>query len=148
MVDYAALLSVDADEVKRPPALPPGTYDVVITRDGQGATLPYEFGETKNKNTPYCRVFVKVLGPTADVDPALAAEIKFPKEIRRDFFLTPDAMFMLKEFLEACSIDMTGRKLNDCLPEVAGKQLQAIVTSRPDPASGVVYNDIRKFVKV
>ena len=54
MVDFSALLSKPADEIKRPPALPAGTY--------KGIIKTHKFDESSEKKTPYVRFDVKFTG--------------------------------------------------------------------------------------
>lgn len=116
-VDFAKLLSKPLDDVKKPPPWPPGTY--------LGAITKHEFGDKNANNTPYARFTIKVssAGPGLDESELVGIDLT-KREWRKDFYLTDEADWRLKEFLESLGISMTGRTFAETIPETLGCQVQ------------------------
>lgn len=140
-VNFNALLSKPADEVKRPVAKPAGTY--------LGTVKEYKFEESRQKKTPYCRFVVQNIMPGEDVDQAAlqgtpeSGPIDLSKwNPHRDFYLTDDSLYRLKDFLESCKIDTKGRTFGEMVPEVKGKSVMLTVTQRPSEDGTQLFNDI------
>lgn len=138
MPDFSQLLSKPLDDVKRPKVLPPGTYF--------GMVKSYELGESSEKKTPYVRINFALSHAGDDVDQAELTDIELGKRTpRTDFYLTPDADWRLKEFLESCHIDTKGRTFQSTLPDCVNSpviidMVQRINQQRPtDPP----FNDIK-----
>lgn len=111
-VDFSKLLSKPLDDVKKPPAWPAGTYQGIIAR--------YEFGDQNKNHTPYCRFFLKATGPGEGLEPSEVEGIDFSKgrEFRKDFYLTDEADWRLKAFIESCGVSTAGRTFAETVPEV------------------------------
>jgi hypothetical protein len=125
MVDFSSLLSKPLDDVKRPPALPPGTYTGVIAE--------HKLDESREKKTPYIAFTIKGFQPGEDIDPADVTEIDFSKRtMTTNFYLTPDAEYRLKEFIESLGIATAGRSFGETIPETTGLPVVMNVVQRPD----------------
>jgi len=99
--NFSDLLNEPASDVERPKPLPPGTYRCMVV--GQPTT-----GESSQKKTPFIQFTLKPLEAQSDVDPddLDAMGGLGEKMIYSDrFYLTKDAKYRLKEFLEDCGID-------------------------------------------
>lgn len=137
-VDFKTLLQKPADEIKRPPVLPAGTY--------HGVVKSYEFKESKEKKTPYCEVTVGVQGPGDGIDPESVAGVDFSKkQMRTNFFLTEDAVYRLKEFLESCGHTTVGKTLGEVIPEMVNSAILIEVTQRNSPDGSEIFNDVKKI---
>lgn len=125
-VDFSTLLSKPADEVKRPPALPAGSYFGVIEK--------HAFDESREKKTPYVSYTVKLTGEYGDdVDAEGVEGIDIAKRtMRKDFYLTEDALWRLKEFIESCGVPSVGRSLGEIIPEVVNCRVLCEVSSQLD----------------
>lgn len=106
--DPQALLAKPLDEIKAPINLPVGSYVGIVTK--------HEFDKAKNeKASPLVRFDVVAQEPLPDVDEAAFAlatdEAQGGKKLadnpqRLEFWLTPDAVYRLKEFGEEhCGVD-------------------------------------------
>jgi len=138
MADFKSLLSKPMDEIERPKPLPAGTY--------VGRIVKYDFAESQEKKTPYLRYTVQPEEVGDDVSPEdLAGVDMTKKQLRKDFYLTNDAMYRLKEFLESCGIDVTGRSLGEAIPESRNARVLMGVVQRPSQDGTEVYNEIRDF---
>lgn len=130
MANFSELLSKPLDDVKRPPTLPAGTY--------HGFIKSYEPGESSEKKTPYVRFNFTVTSAGDDIDPRdLTGEDGRPidlskKQLRRDFYMTADAEYRLKEFLESMKIPTKGRTWASSLPETINQAVILDVIQRPN----------------
>lgn len=95
--NFQELLGKTAASAERPPVPPVGHYVATALR--------FEVGESSKKKTPFVRIFFRLEGPKDDVDPDLLQAYlqRGPigaKAYHRDFYMTEDAEFMLREFFE------------------------------------------------
>lgn len=118
------LLRKPMNEIERPKLLPAGTY--------YGIIKSHELGKSTQKKTPFVRFHVALTGAGEDVDQELLEGIELAKKIlRRDFFLTEDALFRVKDFLASLGIEVEGRSLGECIPEAIGQSVMLTVRHRP-----------------
>lgn len=141
-VDFSSLLSKPADDIKRPPALPAGSYFGIIDK--------HELGESREKKTPFVSYTVKLTGEFGeDVSADDVSDIEINKRVmRKDFYLTEDALWRLKEFLESCGIPSAGRSLGEMIPEAVQCRVLCEISSqidRKDPEAPP-RNQIEKLV--
>lgn len=130
MPDFSQLLRKPLNDVKRPDALPQGTY--------HGMILNYQIDESKEKKTPYVRFNCRITGPGDDIpqemlqksDGSGAIDVT-KKTVHSDFYLTDDSYFRIKEALESMGIDTTDRDLSQTLPETLNQPVLLSVTLRP-----------------
>jgi hypothetical protein len=125
--NFEELLGQQVESVEAPRLFPIGSYDAVLGR--------YETGNSSNKGTPYVRFPVKLVGPKEDVDQdEFEAAGGMEKLINRsplrlDFYMTSDASFRLRKFLEnTLEMDSHNRTFDSMLPETDGMSL--VVTIR------------------
>lgn len=92
--NFGAILDKPVDDVKAPPLLPVGTYLCVV----QG--LPRQ-DKSSQKKTEFVEYTLKVLEAKGDVGPDELEQIGgvMDKTIKATYYLTPEAGFMLKNFL-------------------------------------------------
>jgi len=147
MVDFSTLLRKPAGQAPKPKALPPGDYT--------GAIAKFEVGDNNKNKTPYVRFFLNLTGWPDSVDeadrtqdgPSGSHPIELGKrQLRRDFFLTDDALWRLDELLRSCGIDPSGRSYEECLPEAAGAQVVVEVQQYMNQTSGEIGNQVGKVV--
>lgn len=141
--NFAALLDKKADDVEQPKTLPMGTFNWAI--------LEHRFDESAKKKTPFIEFTVSPRGALEDVDEDLLAECTNwqDKKMRLTFYLTDDSLYRLKEFMEHCGIDLTGRTIAEGIPETQGAMFNGYVTHEPsmnDPEK--VYANITKTAPV
>lgn len=131
------LLSRPADNFKAPPPLPAGTY--------YGTLGQAEFGESREKKTPYVRFQVNLMSPGQDIDPTLLAGIDLSRRSQRyDFFLTEDASFRLVEFAKSCNITTDGRSLGELIQELQlGVSVKVELIQVPGREAGQVYLNVK-----
>lgn len=143
MTDFASLLEKKVEETERATPLPNGSYKVVATR--------HETGESSKKKTPYTRIFFKIEEPLGDVDLEELKKVKKVTEKERfdDFYMTEDAMFRLREFLEQ-TLKLRvggGRTFKDALSEIPGKR--AIVVMKQELLENQVkINKVERWISI
>jgi len=135
-VSFKDLLSTPLDTVKRPPALPQGTFE--------GVVKSYEFGESREKKTPFVRVYFTLLASGEDVDPTLMEGVDLSKRApRTDFYVTQDSLWRIKEFLASMGLDTDGRSLSEVIPEMVGGAVQLYITQRASADGQDIFNDVK-----
>ena len=133
-VDFRTLLQTPMDTIEKPKPLPAGTYHGVVSR--------HEFGESSQKRTPYVRFHLQPTSAADDVDPAGLEGIDLSKKaLRRDYFLTADALYRLKGFLDSIGVSTTGRSLGEAIPDSTNARVLMQVTQRAAD-NGDLYNDV------
>lgn len=137
---FRELLKQSTDTVERPRPLADGHY--------VGTIRNHEFGQSSQKKTPFVRFFLVPTEETQDV-PAGANDglVLEKKELRKDFYITPDALYRLSDFLDATLGQATGRSFDERIPDTRGIRVMFQVTHRDqvDEASGEitnVFNDV------
>lgn len=145
-VDFGAMLKKKIDDTKRPEAKPAGTY--------QGVINSFKFGESAQKKTPYLQLVVNNVQPGDDVDRDQLSSYRenFPGVIEKwqvtyEFYLTDDALFMLKEFLQSMGIDTTGRSYDETIPELRNRPVQFSVVVEPYEARDTGEMRMRNSIK-
>ena len=144
--NFGELLSAKPAEAEKPKPLPAGPYLCLVQK--------YEMGESREKKTPFVRFTFKPLQARDGVDPEqLSAVGDFSERtLRKDFYLTKDAMWRFADFLQdrGLKIDVGQRTYAMVLPETAGKQIVAVVKQAPSskPGDDSIFNEIESFQAV
>ena len=145
MVDFAALMNKPVEEAVRPPTAPAGHYLAGI--------VSHEFGTSTKKGTPYCRFNFQLLAAQDDVDEEIleaAGGVEFlnKKRMRYEFYLTDDAMYRLREFLEeALELNCSGRNFDEVVPESANMQVIVEIVHTLSDDGSETYANIGTFAK-
>src|SRR5260221_4712227 len=136
MVDFSTLLRKPAGEAKKPPALPIGDYPGVIKS--------YELGDQNKNKTPYVRFHVGLLGWADSIpESERQADLDLSKrQMRRDYFLTEDALWRLDEFLRSIGVKLEGRSYEEALPDAIGASILAEVQQYINQTNSEVGNQI------
>lgn len=141
--DFQDLLSMDASEAVRPPAMPSGTYRALVSKD--------EPIKSSIKGTPGIQVTFTQFEPMAGVDPEkwqeyLASPVIDGNNISMSdkFWLSKKAMFMLKEFCQKCGAQdgPLGKMLADSRQNTVLIEVGQTVGGRDGQT---VFNEIRSY---
>lgn len=146
--DFSKLLSTNTDEIEKPLPLPNGTYQCQVTK--------FEYGETKSeKKTPFVLFTLTPIEPMEDVDSellegCLKGKPLNSKIIRNTMYITAESAYRVKDFVQKCGIDTSGRSLGEVIPETVGQVLNVSVTQRADtrPGSDAVFVEPTGFAAV
>ncbi len=138
MPNFADLLNKPAGEAKKPPVLDAADYPGVIKT--------YEPGESSQKKTPFVRFNIGLTGWPEGAEPQLKEDGTpidlSTKSLRRDYFLTPDAMWRLDEFLRGIGIELAGRSYMDVLPETVGAAVLVEVRQGMNQQNNDLFNEV------
>jgi hypothetical protein len=125
MVDFRQFTSMPMDDIKRPPALPPGTYNALVAK--------HEYGESSEKKTPFIRYHYNLISAEPDVDATQLEGIDVQKRsLTQTFYMTPDSFYRVKEHLEKVGIKTDGRSLGECVPEYLNMAVKVRVEQQPN----------------
>jgi hypothetical protein len=122
MPDFTAWLSRPAGKAVRPPPLPVEMY--------AGKVQSYEYGDNNTNKTPYVRYQLSLTEWPEDVPEEKRVfkdregnEVPINLQrvrLRRDFYLTDDALWRLDEFLRSCDIEPEGHDYGEVCPQAVG----------------------------
>lgn len=136
---FRELLSQPTDVVERPRALATGHYI--------GEIKSHEFGVSRQRQTPFVRFILVPLEETEDVEAGANAGIDLSKkELRKDFYITPNALYRLSDMLDAVLGKSTGRSFDERIPETRSTRVMFAVTSRTNDDATETYNDVGTVV--
>jgi hypothetical protein len=145
-MNLASLLNTSADEAKRPVPFNDGTY--------YGSITAHKFVESRQKKTPGVEYTIVLTHADDDVDltgydeKGEAVQLDpNGKEFRTTFWLTENSLFMLKEFIESCGLETSGRSFQELIPAVTGQPVIVSVSKAPyqAPREGF-FNQIDRVV--
>jgi hypothetical protein len=142
---FANVLTKTVASTEAPKPVPVGTY-LLVVKD-------FEFGESSKKKTPFLRVNYGIIAPGQDVDPTQLAGFDLAKKnLRDEFYLTDDALFRLRAYIEnSLGIAIGQRNYGDIIAnDLKGKQVNASVIQEPSerPGDTTMYNRISGYAKV
>lgn len=141
--DFSSLLSADITSVERPKPKPVGTYRLRVIK------VPDPV-ESRDKGTPGMQFTFAYVEALADVDPDLLAEVDLTKGTLRDtFWLTDDALYRFREFLEKIGLDVETKTFKEIIPETPNQEVYAYISQQPSRSGdGAVFNTIDKYLSV
>ncbi len=145
-VNFSDLLNVQVQTAERPKSFPIGDYNAIVTG--------YEFGKSRNKETPYVQFNVTLLGPLESVDDELFEDaggmeaLNARKPLRHIFYITPGALFILRKFMEnSLDLNCDGRTFDEVIPEATNVPLVANIKHDAGQEPGEVYMKIDSTAK-
>jgi hypothetical protein len=145
------ILDKPATQIDKPKPLPVGTYLWVV----QG--MP-RYDKSKEKQTPFYEFNIKCLQAFDDVDQEALDEWGAKSDgtvraltdyaTRLTFYITPDSVYRLQEFLQHCGIDGEGKTTRQCIDETPNCQFVANVVHTASKDGTTVYANIGKTAPV
>lgn len=134
-VDFSKLLGKPLDSVERPKPLPAGTYYGSIKN-----FEPVEIGQNK---TPAIRFNLSLASPGEDIDPNDLQGIDLSKRtMRKEYYLTPESEYRLKEFIASLGIQTAGRSFEETLPETLNQQVMIAVIQKSSQNGEEIFNNV------
>jgi hypothetical protein len=123
------------DNVEKPKPLPAGTYFGTIAK--------HELGESKEKKTPFVRLFCTVLSAGDEIDPSDLEGVELAKkQLRKDFYLTEDSLYRFKDFAESVGVSTAGRSLGEIIPDVNNASVMLDVIQKTSQSGDEIFNEI------
>ena len=145
-VDFSSLLRKPSGQASKPMALPPGDY--------QGIIKSIEYGDANKNKTPYVRIQLGLIQwPDAVPEEARGQDVNgvftpldlSKRQMRRDFYLTEEAMHRLDTLLRSCGIGGVGeRTYEEVIPELVGQQVLVEVQQQLNQNTNEVYAQVGK----
>jgi len=126
MTSLSDILDRQSSDIERPKPLPAGSYICVVKG------LP-RFDKSSKKQTPFVEFTLQPLEALDDVDKEALEEMGGfnNKTIRATYYLTDDAAYRLKDFLDHCGIDEDGT-LRQRIESTPGCQVVANLKHSPN----------------
>jgi hypothetical protein len=137
MPDFSQFMSKPAGEAKRPPALPQGDYP--------GVVKSFELGDANKNKTPYVRFHLGLTDWAQGVEPEADVELT-KRQLRRDYYLTEDALWRLDEFIRSCGVQPAGQTYEEILPSLVGASVTVEVQQQLNQTSNEIFNQVGKVV--
>lgn len=139
-VNFKELLSTPVTSAERPKPRPAGQYMGVISA--------FKFDESRQQKTPFVRLSLKSVQPGQGIT---ADEATFKRleeaggcdkwSVSKDYYLTEDAKYRLRELMESCKLRVEGRSFMEVIPELVNQPVVFDVTEesfeRKDDTTGV-----------
>lgn len=133
MPDFTSLLRKPAGEAKKPEALNAGDYPGVIKS--------FEVGDANKNKTPYARFHLGMTGWPADGEAQEGVDLS-KRQLRRDYFLTDEALWRLDELITELGIAAEGRSYEEILPEMVGAQVLIEVQQYMNQQTNEIGNQV------
>ena len=135
-VNFSSVLDKPADDIKRPPLPPMGSYVAVV--DGQAVTR--KVGQNQTQAWDFN---MKLLQPVqVDGEPE-AVQAALGRNIRATFFETEDAAWRLVRFLkEHLVIPSEGKTARQMIAEAGGRQCMVTIIHRPSQDGSEMFANI------
>jgi len=139
-VDFSHLLKKPAGEAKKPEAIGIGNY--------LGMLRSFEFGETQNEaRNPFVRFQTGLVSWPEDFTEEDKLQNGKPvdlskRALRKDFYLTEDALYRLDLFLRSMGISLAGRSYEECIAEAVGKMVTVEVQHYTNRKTGEIGNQL------
>lgn len=145
MANFSSILDRPASEIKRPKPLPVGTYLCVLKG------LP-RYDKSSKKQTE----FVEFLGiPQSALDDVDREELEAcggleGKTIKLTYYITEDAAWRLKKFLEDLGFDMEDEdvKPRKAIESSAGSQVYVTIKHRASEDGKSVFAEVKDTARV
>jgi hypothetical protein len=134
--NFESILSKPMSAVERPKPRPVGTYIGMVT-------APPKI-EKIGKNQTLAAIFeVKLLSPGPDIDASALQEAggMGTRALRVTQFLTEDALYRTKEFLNALGVDVDSMSVGEALSQAASRQALFKIKHRPSQDGTELYEE-------
>jgi len=151
MNSFSDILDKPATEIDRPKPLPVGTYTWSI----QG--LP-KHDKSREKQTPYVEFTCKCQGAMDDVDEEALQEWATKSDgtmrqltdytARLTFYITPDSLYRLQEFLTHLGLDGEGKTTRQLIDETPNCQFLGSITHTASRDGESIFANINKTAPV
>lgn len=142
-MSFADILNKPVQSAEKPRPVPPGSYMLRI----KGR----EIGESQQKKTPFVRFFYTIEAPGPDVNMAQLDGVDLTKKtLRDDFYLTDDALYRLREFLEnALGLNCSNESFGQVLVKTDGLRVIGNVKQVASKREGStdIFNEIVQYAR-
>lgn len=146
-LDLSHLLRKPAGKAIKPAALPPGDYPGIIKS--------FEYGDNNKNKTPYVRFQLGLMdwpeavpqderGQKNDEGEFIPTDLS-KKSLRRDFYLTDEALFRLDELIKGCGFAADGSNYEELIPKLVGAPVVIEVKQYVNQNTSEIGNDVGRI---
>ena len=147
--NFASVLDKPATEISRPKPLPAGTYLAVV----EG--LP-RYDKSTKKQTDFVEFSLRISAAADDVDQEELSEVGLtlkdgtPRSMKATYYITEDAAWRLKKFLEDLGFDFDaeGISLRDACEASSNREVYITVGHEPSQDGQAIFARITGTAKV
>lgn len=123
--DFQSLLERPMDSFTKPKPLPEGSYIFGVKDHTFTAPTAGSDGKTKSGFIEFTLI---PKAANADVDENALAEMLdgndiTTKQVKKKFFVTPDALYRLTDFAVHCGQDVAGKAISEIIPQLVGTEV-------------------------
>lgn len=135
---FTSILDRQSSEIERPKPIPVGTYTGIVKG------LP-RYDKSSKKQTEFVEFNIELQSAEDDVDAEALATLGgiAGKSTKDTYYLTEDAAWRLKEFLDNLGIEDEGT-LRSRIEEAPGKQIKLFIKHEPSQDGQSVFARIGK----
>jgi hypothetical protein len=144
---FSSILDKPSNSIERPKPLPTGTYLAMVK--GQP-----RYDKSKQKGTRFAEFTLQLLQHGEDVDGAAIKEYLGARqlnaiEIKDTYYLTDEAAYRLKEFVDHCGVENAeGATLGQRVSQTPGCQLLISIAHKPSDDGTRIYANVRQTAAV
>jgi hypothetical protein len=138
-VNLRELLSQPSDQFIAPKPLPEGHFIAMI----KGT----EYGQSRLKKTHYVRFLLSIKEAGDDITPDMLEGVTYEgRELKRDFYITPNALYRLTSQLDDILGAQPGVSFDQRISECHGQEVLVQVTQRLSDDGKETFNDIGTII--
>ena len=139
-LNLSHLLKKPIGEIKKPDALPAADYPGIIKG--------FKFDNANQKKTPYVEFDIGLMAWPDDLsaDERLAGVDITKRQMRKQYYLSEEALWRLVEFIKTTSVSIEGNDLETVIPELVGQRVMAKVTQGLSQKTNEIYNNIDELI--
>ena len=141
---FGAILDKPASDIERPKPLPTGTYVCVVKG------LP-RYDKSSKKQTEFAEYTLQPLQAGDDVEEEALQEMGgiANRTIRATYYITEDALWRLKKFIEDCGVEIEdGHSLREYCEQLQGRQVLATIKHRASDDGQSVFAELAGTAQV
>jgi len=136
---FTSILDRQSSEIERPKPLPVGTYLCIVKG------LP-RYDKSSKKQTDFVEFNLEIQSAEEDVDADAIEAFKggvVGKSVKDTYYLTEEAAFRVKDFLEHCGVEDEGT-LRSRIEQTPGCQLKVFIKHEPSQDGQTMFARIGK----
>jgi hypothetical protein len=141
---FSSILDQQVEDAERPKPLPAGSYICVIP------ALP-RFDKSSKKQTDFVEFALQPLDVLTDKDGKTDVDVDAleamggleNRTLRATFYITEEAKWRLRKFLEDLGLDVKGKSFHECISESPGCQVVAHVIHEPSADGQSFYATVK-----
>lgn len=140
---FTSILDRQSSEIERPKPLPVGTYNCIVKG------LP-RYDKSSKKQTDFVEFNLEIQSAEDDVDEDAIAAMTggvVGKSIKDTYYLTEEAAFRVKDFLDNAGVEDEGT-LRSRIEQTPGKQIKIFIKHEPSQDGQSVFARIGKTMAV